>query len=149
MRNSLPLLTLLLVLGGCQAAQRAVDAAAGTTAGTAAARTAGVVETIAVEWNTTAGRYSSSSLVGRRYTYICPPDGAYEVRNTIVLGTNPYTDYSSVCVAGVHAGVISAEGGGRVTFEMQPGRSSYDAGSRNGVVAHEAGPASSSFLILP
>ena len=51
-----------------------------------------------------------------------------------VWGTDVYTDDSSVCHAAVHAGIIGFDGG-VVTVVALPGRSSYAASERNGVVS--------------
>ena len=42
-----------------------------------------------------------------------------------VWGTDVYTDDSSICTAAVHAGLIEADDGGEVTFELAPGRDEY------------------------
>lgn len=103
------------------------------------------VEATAVEWRTTASRYSGPGPVGRRYAYDCPPAGARHV----IWGSNPYTSDSSVCNAGVHAGVISYAAGGCVVFEMGPGQESYAASTQNGVAAEGYGAWRSSFYVLP
>lgn len=51
-----------------------------------------------------------------------------------VWGTDVYTDDSSVCRAAVHAGIIGFDGG-VVTVVALPGRQSYAASERNGVVS--------------
>ena len=67
-----------------------------------------------------------------RRSLICPPTnepGLYQV-----WGTDIYTDNSSICAAGVHAGVITVAGG-PVTIEEIDGLETYAGTSRNGVVS--------------
>ena len=109
------LLALVGTLPACtQAEQLAQDAMNGAS-------------TINADWSTNAT--GNRSMVGRRYTYVCPPNGQFAT----VWGSGPYTDDSSVCTAGVHAGAISRQSGGRVLIEMREGMSSYPASTRNGV----------------
>src|SRR5690606_28196187 len=55
-----------------------------------------------------------------RIAYDCPENGTASA----VWGANVYTDDSSVCTAGVHAGKITFAAGGRVIIEMRPGQDS-------------------------
>lgn len=62
---------------------------------------------------------------------LCPPDGKIEAR---IWGTDVYTYDSSICVAAVHAGLISPTAGGKVAVTMHAtGLDSYPATTRNGV----------------
>jgi hypothetical protein len=67
----------------------------------------------------------------RRVTMICPPNG--ELGD--VYGTHVYTDDSYVCTAAVHAGLITREAGGVVTFVVAPGMAAYEGSTRNGVTS--------------
>ena len=49
-----------------------------------------------------------------------------------IWGTDTYTDDSSVCVAALHAGVITSEGG-PLMITIEAGQQSYVATTRNGV----------------
>lgn len=66
-----------------------------------------------------------------RVAYDCPENGT----PATVWGTDVYTDDSSVCTAGVHAGKITLAKGGRVIIEIRPGEDSYDSLTRNGVTS--------------
>jgi hypothetical protein len=63
-------------------------------------------------------------------------------------GTGPYTDDSSICTAGVHAGVITLEDGGEVEIEIAPGQDSYEGGESNGVESRPYGEWAGSFVVL-
>lgn len=84
--------------------------------------------------------------VGEEFTYECPP--ADESRLDTVWGTDVYTDDSSVCTAGVHAGAITVEDGGDVTIEIAPGEESYDASEQNGIESSSYGPWGGSFVVV-
>ena len=137
MRISLTLALLVLSASGCAEAERiargAMDGAAGDP---------GTVETTAASWRTTATEYRGHS---GRYGFDCPPnDGS----DHSVWGSNPYTDDSSVCWAGVHAGVITPERGGRVTIEPRPGQNRYVGSSRNGRQTRDYGSWAGSFAVV-
>lgn len=74
----------------------------------------------------------------------CPPGG----RDSGVYGTDTYTDDSFVCVAGVHAGLITIATGGVVTIELTPGLDSYVSSTRNGVVSSSWGSWPTSFVFV-
>jgi hypothetical protein len=82
-----------------------------------------------------------------RVTYNCPPGGGANLGT--VWGTDLYTYDSSVCIAAVHAGLITFANGGRVTFEMRPGASRYPGTTRNGVASKEWGAYGGSFAFVP
>jgi hypothetical protein len=65
-----------------------------------------------------------------------------------VWGSGPYTADSLICVAAVHAGVITAKSGGDVSITIGPGLASYKGSSKNGVTSADwaAFPKSYSFV---
>ncbi len=81
---------------------------------------------------------------GERITYDCPPGGTPDT----VWGSDVYTDDSSVCTAGVHAGLITLEEGGSVTIEIRPGQDSYGASERNGIETFSYGAWGGSFVMV-
>ncbi|MEX1133775.1 MAG: LCCL domain-containing protein [Acidimicrobiia bacterium] len=83
---------------------------------------------------------------GEQFTYQCPAAAAIYFYS--VWGTDIYTDDSSVCTAGVHAGVITVEDGGDVVIEIRPGEDSYMATTANGVSSGEWGVWSGSFVVV-
>lgn len=66
---------------------------------------------------------------GRIISFYCEP----HFQLYTVYGTDPYTDDSYVCTAAVHAGILTQRLGGMVTIKLLDSRSSFAAGSRNGV----------------
>ncbi len=63
-----------------------------------------------------------------------------------IWGTDTYTSDSSICVAAIHAGVISDEGG-QVLVTWQPGQEAYPSSEQNGVISSEWGEWDESFNV--
>lgn len=82
---------------------------------------------------------------GQRFTFQCPPGGPASGR---LWGTDLYTDDSSICTAGVHAGVITLSGGGSVTIEIRPAANSYRGTTRNGIDSKDYGSYAGSFIVV-
>lgn len=80
-------------------------------------------------WEVQAGRHRGDD--DAMYEYECSPDGTLGQ----IWGTDIYTDDTSVCTAGVHAGVITREDGGTVTIIIRPGQAAYVGSARNGVAS--------------
>lgn len=75
---------------------------------------------------------------------VCEPGGtAYPV-----YGVTTYTSDSSVCTAAVFEGRITFADGGPVTYRMEPGQSSYAAGTANGVTTLPWGTWPKSYVFL-
>ncbi|MBI4411835.1 MAG: hypothetical protein HY541_05065 [Deltaproteobacteria bacterium] len=67
--------------------------------------------------------------------------------NGAVWGTNNlFTTDSAICVAAIHEGVVTAEGG-MVKVKLLPGQASYGAGSKNGVATRSWDSYGSSFSV--
>jgi hypothetical protein len=82
---------------------------------------------------------------GERFSYACPPNGS----GSHITGTGTYTDDSSVCSAGVHAGVITFEAGGTVVIEISPGRNGYLGSMQNRIASfHSSERAPGSFVVV-
>ncbi len=98
-----------------------------------------------VEWTTNAmdHRGQDGAIVG----YECAPNRDRVVVGT-VWGTGTYSDDSSVCAAGVHAGAISFAEGGVVVFEVETGRDSYTGSNQNSVESANWPSWEGSFSIL-
>jgi len=94
-----------------------------------------------VSWTMNAEGYRGRN--GQRFDVRCPPGGS----PASTWGTDVYTDDSSVCTAAAHAGRITFEAGGVVSFEIAPGMSSYTASSRNGFATSAFGEWQGSFII--
>jgi LCCL domain len=81
---------------------------------------------------------------GEQFSYTCPKYGAAGS----IWGTDVYTDDSSVCTAGVHAGTITLAGGGTVIIEIRPGEAAYTSSTRNRITSNSFGAWSGSFVIV-
>ena len=123
------------------------DAATSSTTGSAVTAMAApdlVPQVLATDgeddpWSTTAVDFRGQE--GLLVAYDCPAGGT----TRSVWGSGPYTDDSSVCSAGVHAGLISADEGGRVVARITGGLDGYPASTRNGVEAGSWGAWDGSF----
>jgi outer membrane protein OmpA-like peptidoglycan-associated protein len=71
----------------------------------------------------------------------CPPDST---ERGAVWGMGPYTEDSSICMAAVHAGILTSDGGD-VTILPAPGQRSYPGLTRNGVASGNNGQSDGSF----
>ena len=69
--------------------------------------------------------------VGQFVEYTCPAGGV----PAEVWGATVYTDDSSVCGAGVHAGALTTAEGGTVAISILPGRSGYVGRVSNGITS--------------
>ncbi len=94
-------------------------------------------------WSATATGFRGRN--GERFSFACEPKGTLA---RSVWGTGVYTDDSSVCAAGVHAGLITFARGGTVVIEIRPGRSSYTGSTRNGVSSKSYGSWGGSFVLV-
>lgn len=97
-----------------------------------------------INWSTNATEYRGSPGLTLRVT--CPANGSIEHR---VWGSNPYTDDSSICVAAVHAGLVTPQQGGSFTLQMTGGYTSYPGSQRNGVSTSDYGEWPGSFTLTP
>jgi hypothetical protein len=79
---------------------------------------------------------------GGRCALVCP---ASDGRKANVEGTDVYSNYSSICAAAVHAGVLEPGKSGSVVIVIGPGERSYRGSERNGVTSRNYGPRASSF----
>lgn len=83
-----------------------------------------------VSWITAALHIAAE--LGSRHSFTCP--AAVDPPSFGIWGTDIYTDDSSICLAAVHAGLISFDGG-PVTIELLAGQESYAGSERNGVTS--------------
>ncbi len=101
----------------------------------------GPSEVTPILWDTTASGFKGTP--GTTYTFQCPEDGTARP----IFGNDIYTDYSSICTAAVHAGVIKLKDGGVITMEYRPGRAIYGSTVRNDITSITTGEHSRSFII--
>lgn len=95
-----------------------------------------------IPWERKANFYANSEE--EFITVMCGADGLEHA----IWGTDVYADDSSICTAAVHAGLITFEDGGEVTFLFSPGRDSYGGSAANGVTSSQMGEWPSSFLFV-
>ncbi len=95
------------------------------------------------DWETTASELGNED--GKTFTFNCTPNGTNGTAHS-VWGSDIYTADSSICTAGVHAGLVTFERGGSVTIELRPGRPVYGTSERNGVTTGVYGPYGRSFV---
>jgi hypothetical protein len=94
---------------------------------------------VPILWTTNAS--IAGAVAGKQYRFDCPSHGNLQR----AWGSDVYTNDSTICTAAVHAGKITAERGGIVTIELQPGQESYHGSQRNGVSTQDYGRWGSSF----
>jgi hypothetical protein len=74
----------------------------------------------------------------------CPARG---VTSNTLWGTDVYADDSLICVAAVHAGVITLAAGGPVEVTPAPGAASYASSVKNGITSQAYGAWTASFRV--
>lgn len=94
------------------------------------------------DWTTSAATCGGD--IGDQFLFQCPPGG----RDSGIYGTDTYTDDSLVCVAAVHAGLISIAAGGSVTIQLAPGLNTYVSSTRNGVASSSWSSWPTSFVFI-
>ncbi len=94
------------------------------------------------DWNADASSFRGQD--GKRFTFLCPADGAVDR----AWGTTVYTDDSSVCTAALQMGAIKLADGGTVTVEIRPGQASYTGSTKNGVTTESYAQWSGSFVVI-
>ncbi|HLA63854.1 MAG TPA: LCCL domain-containing protein [Rhodothermales bacterium] len=84
-----------------------------------------------VDWLTNAATYQGQN--GTVVTIQCAANPSMTNVGP-VWGTDTYSDDSAMCVAAVHAGIITPAAGGRVAVTIAPGQDAYTGSERNGVI---------------
>ena len=84
------------------------------------ARSADLVREI--DWQTSPLDLNLRGMNGERFRFSCPPG---KPAPGLVVGTQLFTDGSSICAAAVHAGVLHPADGGQVVIEIRPGGRGY------------------------
>jgi hypothetical protein len=85
-----------------------------------------------IDWRSSPLDLNLRGLNGERYRFRCPAGKAVAGQ---VVGSGPYSDASSICAAGVHAGAFRAAKGGEMIVEIRPGRSRFRKSIRHYVHA--------------
>ena len=85
-----------------------------------------------IGWSTRLSSFElESQNIGQVFTFKCSPAPSNSI-TTLVWGTNIYTVHSSLCQAGVHAGMINKDGG-LINVELTSGELDYQGSDRFGV----------------
>lgn len=96
-------------------------------------------------WYTQADAHRGQT--GLRFAYPCPGQGSVDASRP-VWGTDIYTDDSGICLAAVHAGLLTLAAGGPVTIEILAGQAMYTESLRNGVKSFAYGTWGGSFRFV-
>jgi LCCL domain len=97
-----------------------------------------------IDWDKTPYNLSIDNKVGRKFSFVCKPNG--EVKS--VAGTDLYTYDSSICTAAAHKGLITVPSGGKITILIRPGNSFYNGTVRNDISSTQEGERRSSFVFV-
>ena len=86
-----------------------------------------------IEWDTAIKKFQNDAdkFIGQRLTIKCPPASVNESFDG-VYGTDIYPSNNAICVAALHSGNITKDGG-TVTVQLNPGEKEYKGSTRNGV----------------
>ena len=95
-----------------------------------------------IDWARAANFYKDRER--DEHTVTCEPNGA----PGSVWGTEVYTEDSSICTAAAHAGLITVEEGGEVTFELVEGQDAYEGSEANGITSNDFGAYGGSFRFV-
>ena len=82
---------------------------------------------------------------GAVFQVACPPGCT---TGAGLWGTDLYTGDSGICMAGIHAGAISPNGG-VVLVRLEMGQPAYRGSPRNGLTSHDYGSYRRSFTVAP
>jgi hypothetical protein len=123
-------------------AEEADEATTSTTKPSGDAEPAETGDTVEDLWRATAVQFRDQ--VGELLDFECPAGGTPGT----VWGSDPYTDDSSVCTAGVHAGVITVEDGGTVVIELLGAQDEYVGSEANGIETFDYGPWPNSYHVV-
>lgn len=96
-----------------------------------------------IGWDDNAVNFNLRGKNGSRFTFRCPASQMVDA----IYGTDVYTDDTRICLAGVHAGVISRNGG-ILTIEIMPGQSSYSSSTKNGLTSKGWGEYQGSYRFI-
>ena len=104
-----------------------------------------------IKWNSkfTKSIGASKHLIGQQFTFDCPAAPSSLPPRRIV-GTDLYAFNSMTCLAALHAGVITKDGG-LVTVQMNPGKAKLVGSVRDGLESHDgiSGLSALSFVANP
>ena len=85
-----------------------------------------------LKWDTkfSSTGFGHKQFVGQRFTFNCPAAPSGKLRR--ITGTDSYANNTRVCVAAMHAGKITKDGG-QIHLQLDPGKKKLVGSMRNGV----------------
>lgn len=98
--------------------------------------------------------YTSAQNVNRHAVFVCPPNPKRAYSTVYLYGTTRYAIVAPICVAAAHAGVISAQAGGRVRLQVFPAERrgvvvNFSGSKRNGITSHTWGSSATQESFIP
>ena len=102
---------------------------------------------LTIDWRTSPLDLDLRGMNGARYRFLCPPGKPVA---SLLTGSDPFTDASSICSAAAQTGVIQPTTGGPVTIEVRPGHDGY-AGKMHNYIQSNSYPGrwEGSFVVVP
>jgi hypothetical protein len=92
------------------------------------AQQAAPADSLALGWTTTLDEMRAPAA----FVAVCPSGAAPQAN---VWGTGTYTSDSAICIAALHAGVLTREGNEAFIVEVADGLETYTASTRNGITS--------------
>jgi hypothetical protein len=92
------------------------------------AQQAAPADSIALGWTTTLDQLQAPAA----FVAVCPSEGGAEAN---IWGTGTYTSDSAICLAALHAGVLTREGDEAFVVEVVDGLPAYTGSTRNGIAS--------------
>lgn len=86
---------------------------------------------------------SLSLQTEKSFTVSCPANCG----SASIWGTDSYTTDSSICLAGIHAGVIQKDKGGKINVSIVAGLPAYNGSEKNGVTTNSWNSYEASFNV--
>jgi hypothetical protein len=107
---------------------------------------AGELKPLACETTAEEENYSNEE-VNTRHVAVCPQDCNSKKDSKHIYGTDFYTETSPICIAAIHAGVLSDKGG-EIEFLIQGEQSAFKASKAFGILSQDHGVYLRSFSFL-
>jgi hypothetical protein len=103
-----------------------------------------------IKWSDSLYSLDINTSKGLKFAFTCPAfeQQSDQMRGNSLWGTNPYTAQASICLAGVHSGVINKERGGVVNIEVRGGQQSFIGSQRFGVLSKGYSSQDYSFVVM-
>ena len=98
-----------------------------------------------IRWNDGIRDFGLTDKIDKDFTFNCPAGSRSDLGS--VHGSDIYASGSSICSAGVHAGIITTSGG-TITIRIKPGTDIYNGTLQNGISSNSLASASSSFIFI-